>query len=579
MEQNTSAGSTRVGNPWVILLVLSLPLFIGSIDLTIISAILPEIINQLKLPLSTEFDEASWAVGGYLLAYTVSMTFTGRLSDLLGRRYIYIICLLIFMFGSWFVTIAHTWPTDWYLDVYRWIYPDPDKYIPPDESTRQLNMIILGRVIQALGAGAMVPVTMALVSDMFPPQRRARPLGVVGAIDTSGWVLGHLYGGAMVKFLGSNGQAFVNFFDSLGITIDYPDWRVLFLINIPLSLVSMVVAFVALRGPEYHKRRSGRFDIAGAVLITLALTALSIGLGGVSPESAARAESFEELARQSQNTADLTLPLLSLAGLAFMGFILWELRTSHPLIDLQLFRKRNYSVGAFNNFCAGFSLAIGLVSVPLIVNIRSDSTSAEAFQDAALTAGLVLSGLTVPMALAALPGGWLSDRYGYRAVTGAGMLIATLGFIFCSATWEGDTSYWVMTGQIAIVGIGLGLTFSPISTAVINEAHEDDRGVSAALILIMRLVGMTVAVSGLTSYAVYRVNERADAYGDSLTRSKALFEATIAQVNEMFLIGAGVAVLAFLASLRMQGGQAHPSQNAPALIPVRPEQEMASPAA
>lgn len=547
--------------PWAILAILSLPVFIGALDLTIVSAILPEVINQLHLPIDSKFDDATWAISGYLLAYTISMTFMGRISDIVGRRWVYIISLLIFMFGSWFVTIAHTWPADWYLKVYRWIYPDPDLYTPPSLEMRQLYMIILGRVVQAFGAGAMVPVTLALVGDMFDSEHRARPMGFIGAIDTAGWVLGHLYGGAMVKFFSSNGQDIVDFFGSLGISISHPDWRTLFILNIPLSLIALVGALWALRGPQFKKRYGQRFDYLGTALITMSLIALNIGVGGTTPESAFGASSFEDLA--SASNSDYTRPLLLGAVVTFALFLLWEMRTRYPLIDLNLFRKRNYGAASFTNFCVGFTLAIGLVSVPLVINLRADAEETGAFKDAALVAGLVLSGLTVPMALAAFPGGWLSDRYGYRNVTVVGMAMAMVGFIICSLTWTADIDPWIMGAEMSIIGIGLGLTISPVTTALINEVKEGERGVSAALVLILRLVGMTLALSGLTAYALNRVEERISELGnfdDVAARSEAYLDATVAQVNEIFLIGAALSLLALLAAMQLRGGRVHPSQ-------------------
>ena len=92
-------------SPWAILAIVCLPVFIGALDLTIISAVLPEVIVSLDLPVKEYLDQASWAVNGYLLAYAISMTFTGRLSDIVGRRTIYIGCLLVFMVGSYLVTM------------------------------------------------------------------------------------------------------------------------------------------------------------------------------------------------------------------------------------------------------------------------------------------------------------------------------------------------------------------------------------------------------------------------------------------------------------------------------------------
>ncbi|MCI0714398.1 MAG: MFS transporter, partial [Chloroflexi bacterium] len=391
---------------WIILSILCLPVFIGSLDLTIVSAILPEVITELRLSLDSKYDEASWALGGYLLAYTISMTFTGRLSDIVGRRWVYVVCLIIFMFGSWFVTIADGQPAEWYLDIYRRIYPNPDTHTPPPLESRQLYMFIAGRVIQALGAGAMVPVTMALVSDMFLPAERPRPLGFVGAIDTGGWVLGHLYGGIMVKLFGDYGSEIADF---LGTGI--PDWRWLFLLNIPIGLIAMGGAWYALRDSDFEPHAGQKFDWIGTALITLALIGLNLGLGSPSPEGSVGADSVDAPARP-----EFANYLLVLAAVTFVLFIFWELRTRHPLIKLSQFRKRNFSAAGFINLCLGFSLAIGLVSVPILINIGLDDPTRDDLLQAAFHTGLVLSGLTVPMALAAVPGGWLTERHGYRLV-------------------------------------------------------------------------------------------------------------------------------------------------------------------
>lgn len=557
------AQTSEIRGRWLILAILCLPVFIGSLDLTIVSAILPEIINQLKLPIDTRLDDASWMVSAYLISYTISMTFMGRISDMVGRRWVYVVSLIIFVFGSWLVSIAHTWPADLYLDVYRYFYPNPDTHIPPSLEMRQLYMIIAARTIQAFGAGAVVPVTMAVVSDMFPKNQRAKPLGLVGAIDTSGWVLGHLYGGAMVKFFGEYGTEIAEALASIGINVTTPSWRTLFVLNIPFSLIALAGALYALRGPRFRKRyATGRFDYLGVALISIALISASIGINALSPASAFGSEAVDlTTGITTDGPANYMWPVLGLSAAAFVGFIAWELYTRNPLIDLRLFLRRNYGAAGFTNFCVGFVLALSLVSVPLVINLRADSTDQAAFETAALLAGLVLSGLTVPMALAAVPGGWLSDRFGYRDVTVVGMALAMIGFILCSLTWTSEISEWIMAGQMMIVGVGLGLTVSPVSTALINEVDEGERGVSAALVLILRLVGMTLAIPGMTAYALYRVEQRISELGTFSSidaRQDAYLEATVAQINELFLIGAFISFLAMLAAWNLRGGQVTP---------------------
>ncbi|MBI5958854.1 MAG: MFS transporter [Chloroflexi bacterium] len=546
--------SRQQASPWAILAIICLPVFIGALDLTIISAVLPEVIVSLDLPVKEYLDQASWAVNGYLLAYAISMTFTGRLSDIVGRRTIYLGCLLVFIAGSYLVTMYDN-PTI-NSNIGKFYYQVLDRR-PPRLEERYLYLVITGRIIQALGAGAMVPVTLALVGDLFPPHQRAKPLGIVGAVDTMGWVLGHLYGGVMVRFFGEYGDNFVDAFGKIGLTIATPSWETLFILNIPLSVLALFGAWWALRGLA-RPQGQGRFDILGTLFITLALIGLNLGLGA-SPESAGSAESFEDLQGSASHYG---FYLLMGAALAFMLFLLVETRIKHPLIRLSMFRNRNLSASSAANFLVGFCLAIGLVSAPLLVNFRVKDPDSENIKHAAYITGLLLSGLTVPMAVSAVYGGWLSDRRGYRFPTSAGLTLATGGFILTGLFWETDTSYWIMALQMAVIGVGLGMTISPIGTAVINAVNEHERGVASALILILRLVGMTVAISSLTIFSLERFDSLVAQYVDpaattleEITKasSKANLKAAVRVINEMQFIGAGISGLGLLVSLLLRG--------------------------
>lgn len=456
---------------WLILAVICIPVFVGSLDLTVVSAFLPELIIELGLPPQDMLSDAAWILSGYLLAYTISLTFMGRVSDLLGRRAVYVACLLLFIAGSVLVATAHQWPTDALYSLYRRMGERPDPAFV------NLQALILGRVVQALGAGALVPVSLALVGDLFPPMRRARPLGLVAAVDTLGWVLGHLYGGLLVQ---------------------YVHWHWLFWINVPLTVFTIGLVLWALRDVP-QQRATGRFDFLGTALIVAALTCLNIGLGA-NIEIGSSTGSFEQLSPLPAHFG----PMMALTVIFFLGFVLVESRVKDPLINLRMFRQRNISAGAVANLFVGFCILIGLVSVPILVNVRAEDASA--LTEAALKVGLLLSTLTVPMALAAVPGGWLSDRMGYRWTTVLGLGLAMVGFGWVWQTWTPEIGEGLIAVQMAIIGVGLGLTFSPISAAVINAAHEDERGVASALVIILRMIGMTVSVSALTTLSLQRVN-------------------------------------------------------------------------
>lgn len=568
-----TAGPAR--SPWLILLIVSLPVFIGALDLTIISAVLPEVIVSLNLPIKEYLDQASWAVSGYLLAYAISMTFTGRLSDLVGRRAVYITCLLIFMVGSYLVTAYDsTLINGWIARFYNVVLGQR----PPRLEERHLYLVVVGRVIQALGAGAMVPVTLALVGDMFPAAHRAKPLGVIGAVDTLGWVLGHLYGGVMVRFFGQQGDAIAEAVRRLGVTISEPSWETLFLFNIPIGFVALIGAWWALKDVT-QQRTHGRFDFLGTILIAVALIGLNVGLG-TNAEAATTATDFENLERAGggQNTVFLVV-----GAVAFLAFLWVELRVRAPLIRLGMFRSRNFSAASITNLLVGYCLAIGLVSAPLLVNFRVDTPTSDQIQEAAYTAGLLLSGLTVPMAIAAIPGGWLSDRFGYRWPTAVGLLLATVGFLLTGTIWDTDTSYWTMGSHMVLIGVGLGLTISPISTAALNDVHEDERGIASGLILNLRLVGMTLAISSLTIYSLSRFDELVAEYqaheaSDMVQNAvNASLSAAMDVINEMQLIGAAVAAVAFALALLLRGGRSAASASSPMAPQAYPRRTASAP--
>lgn len=544
MRESSAASSAtaRRVNPWIVLALVCVPVFVGSLDLTIVSAFLPEIIVNLELPVQSVIDDAAWVVTGYLLAYTVSMTFMGRVSDLVGRRRAYIVCLIIFMFGSFIVAeVDPRAQTGVAGLIYDLVYRVGG--VRPDPGNIALVTIIIGRVIQALGAGAIVPVSLALVGDLFPRERRAQPLGVIGAVDTLGWVLGHLYGGIMVRWFAESGEGFVSFFRSLGLDWGAPDWRALFWINLPISLIALVLTWWALRGVK-QERASGRFDLLGTLLIVGALTALVLGLGA-NIEVSASASTFEEVG----GLPPYALPLLSAALVMFVLFIVVELRTRDPLFDLREFRRRELSAGLLTNLFVGFCLMIGLVSVPILVNIRIADASFLA--EAALQVGILLSALTVPMALAAIPGGWLSQRIGSGRTAALGLILAGIGFTAIWQTWTLNLSDALIAAEMALVGVGLGLTFSPISAAVINAADQDKLGSASALVIIMRLLGMTISVSALTAFASQRLASLAGAaLGTDIVDPAAAItvyaELTVQVLTEIGLLGAVLCALALI---------------------------------
>ncbi|MEX2143404.1 MAG: MFS transporter, partial [Anaerolineales bacterium] len=329
------ASSTRAASSAAFKIALiCLPIFIGAMDLTVVSAVLPHVILDLEIPLQTGLDDAAWLVTGYLLAYSVCMTFMGRLSDLYGRRKVFLASLVVFAIGSYLVAVAAEWPTNLALRAYYTFFEGR-----PDLSYTSLYVLIAARMIQAFGAGSMVPVGMAMVGDLFPEGKRAQPLGLIAAVDTAGWVVGHLYGGIIVRYF---------------------DWQTIFWLNLPICLLAYLLISRLLKGEE--KRTPGRMDWLGASLIAASLSLLNLALG-----SGTEASSGTAFGDQTGLT-QVALPL-SLLALLFLGLFVWRQRVAkHPLIDLTLFGRVNFLPASLANFLLGVGMFIAIANVPLFIN-------------------------------------------------------------------------------------------------------------------------------------------------------------------------------------------------------------------
>lgn len=512
-------------SPALIILLVCVPVFIGALDLTVVSAVLPQVVYDLQIPLQAGLDDAAWVVSGYLLAYTIAMTFMGRLSDLWGRRRVYLLSLAIFALGSFLVAVADQQPAYWLGLGYRLL-----AHHRPDPAQMALWALIAGRMVQAFGGGAMVPVSMALAGDLYPPEKRAAPLGFIGAVDTAGWVVGHLYGGIVVRYF---------------------DWRVIFWLNLPVCAAAFGLVAWALR-PAPRGAQSGgaagKFDWLGALLVSAALAALTLGLGRNRGD-------LNGSAFGTQAPPAVSWPLLGFAAFCVAAFIVVEWRQSQPLVPMQMFRSRNFSAAGAANFLAGFSLVIAIANVPLFIN----SLVAATLKQGAWDSGWMLSGLTLPMAAAALLGGWATPRTGYRALAVAGLLLAVGGFALMSG-WRIATPYPVMLAHLALTGAGFGLVIAPIATAVVNAASPGQRGAASALVIIFRLCGMTLGLAAITTYGLQRAEAllKLPATANLGQLVTAGMQAMNQVIDETFWIAAAVCALALVPALLLRA-DSHPT--------------------
>ena len=400
--------------------------FIAADDQTVIVTVLPQILLDLNVQIN-QLDRALWAVTGYLLGYVALMPLIGRMSDVWGHRNLYAASMLIFMAGS--VAAALTTNLTWF---------------------------VVARVAQAVGAGALLPISIAIVADLFPPGKRGVPLGLIGASSEAGAVIGPLWGGLIGQFLG---------------------WQWVFWINIPLGVL-VLAPLLMLLNPS--PRRPAPIDYLGGGLLAAALCAITLALTRV-------------------DTPDtLLIAYLISSGVTFALFIVRQRTIEHPLLPLSMFRSTTFGAANFTHLLVGAALIIGLATVPMMANTILGMS--------ALDGGLMLMRMTVAIPIGAALGGWACQRIDSRLPTILGLVLMAAGFRMMSL-WGLEIADPEMTLHLATAGLGFGLIIAPIALASVNSVSEDLRGAASAVVTAMRVVGMTFGLAALSAWGVGRFQQ------------------------------------------------------------------------
>ena len=431
---------------WAALAFASLGVFIGGAELMVVAIALPSIVADFGG--WADLARVSWIVNAYLLAYVVAMPLAGRGADLWGARRLYVVALLLFIVGSAAAGLS--------------------RLAGPENG---LTWLIAARVVQGFGGGALVPLSMALASHLFRGRARAAALGVEGAATYIGMAIGPAYGAWVL----------LNF--SIPIPrLEIAGWQWIFLLNVPIGIVTLLMIYVVAGGIETPRVR-GRLDLVGAVLLSVALVA---GIGGITASGA----------------AGWTDPIVIggiLAGLlALAAFVWWELRARSPLVELRLFADRAFSASNLLSLLTGYTLATAVIGGPVFVNRVLFGTDAQA--------ATALTALTLAIAVGALVGGVASGVIGERAVALVGVLASAVG-LWRAVGWEPDTDLDRLMLDLAVFGFGFGLTVSPRATAAVEAAGAGAYGVASATLQLTRTVGMSFGLALLTSIGQNRIDE------------------------------------------------------------------------
>ena len=410
---------------YLVLASLLTCVFLSSADQTVVVTIIPSIMLHLQLAV-WDLDHTSWIVTGYLVGYLAAMPMAGRMLDIYGHKRVFIISTLIFIIGSFGVATSN-----------------------------DLNLLIVARVVQAVGAGAIIPAAIAISATLFPSQNRGIVLGIIVSVAELGGVAGPLLGGAVVKYF---------------------SWQWIFWINVPFGMTMIIIAMLFF---TFTPVKTSPVDYLGGVLITGTLVMITIGLSMI-------------------DNPDGIMGLIILSSAIFLIlFILRQKLTSHPILPTSIFKSTIFRAASLTHVFIGGALITAIVTVPLFSNTILELSS--------MDGAFMLMRLTLAIPFGAVIGGYIVQSTNYRMPIILGLLTAATGF-FLMSQWDRNISEPLITLHLALTGLGLGIIATPITLSVIDTVEETHRGSAAALITASRLCGMTLIMATLSSWGTHRFN-------------------------------------------------------------------------
>ena len=495
--------------PTLAMLVACSAVFLTALDQTVVVTALPKIIVDLSIS-PEQLDRAAWIVSGYLLGFIIAMPLMGRISDMYGRRAVFLICLGIFAFGSLFCGLATNLGNTVDISFLQHIginVSAPNDFSDPNALSPSLVWLVSARFVQAIGGGALIPVAMAIAGDFYGEKQRGLALGLIGMVTETGGVLGPLYGAVIVQTLG---------------------WQAIFYLNLPIVAI---LAFAIWRfippGAGYQPAMEagtinraptnrGRIDFLGTLLLGASLLCLSLGLS----QEAITATTGVPNPNQSpiQNNPWLIGASLLLLA-AFIGLELFIERRGKlyraptdvenpgqravlpprkqvlPIVELSVFLRAAFSASSLVSLLVGGALISAMVDIPffIITVVGGDP----------LYAGLTLLRLTALIPVGAIVGGLLCPRITCRVTAVIGLLLTALGFMLMHF-WPIDVNWIEITASTVICGFGFGLVIAPIGTTAINTVSNSQMGMASSVVTVLRMVGMIIGLAALTSWGLGR---------------------------------------------------------------------------
>jgi EmrB/QacA subfamily drug resistance transporter len=405
-----------------------LGLFLSALDQTVVGTALPRIVTDLH-----GNGLYTWVVTAYLLSSTITVPIYGKLSDVYGRKSLLLTGIVIFLAGSWLSGLSQS-----------------------------MTQLIVFRALQGLGAGAIFPISLAIIGDLFTPRERGRYQGLFGAVFGLSFIVGPFVGGWLT---------------------DNVSWHWVFYVNMPIGLITLAVIAVVL--PNFHpqtKTSVRDLDYLGIVLFTAGVVPLLIGLTN---------KGLTNAHGVLHNWTDPSVGgLILLALVLLVIFLFVEARAKQPIIPLDLFRSRTYSVTNLAVFMVAFGMFAAVIFLPRYYQaVRNISATASGYMIWPLLVGLIGGSIGT---------GFLISRIGrYKWILTIAMGSFVIGS-FLMTHLQASTPDPVLWLWMFFMGLGIGPSMSGFTVVVQNSAPIRQLGVATSTLTFLRQVGGSVglAISG-----------------------------------------------------------------------------------
>lgn len=404
---------------WTVLIIVLMSTFMSTLDGSIVNVALP----KMAVTLDVTTSNIQLVVTSYLIVIAGTVLIFGKLGDMLGKAKMFKFGLGLFTLGSFLCGITSSFP-----------------------------ILIMARVVQAIGASGTMANNQGIITETFPPNERGKALGFLGTSVALGALVGPGLGGIIV------GAA---------------SWEFIFLINIPIGIIALFYANKLL--PKGNKGEQGKLDILGAVLFILAIVPLFMSLD-------------EGLSLGFTNP--LILLGFAVSVISFIVFIIVEKKKDNPLLQLQIFNNKLFSLSIFCAFITFVAIFCNNIILPFylqdVMNYSPQHT------------GLILMVYPLLLTVAAPISGTLSDKIGSEILSFIGLLLISLG-LFLMSILNTDSNTLIMIIFIAIMSIGMGLFQSPNNSLIMSTVPKEKLGIAGSINALVRNMGMVCGIALATT--------------------------------------------------------------------------------